>query len=174
VERIDFTYTSPEHSPGFLLWQLHMVWQRKLNQVLTPLNLTHAQFILLTSLGQYSNESTKISQSDLASLCQIDVMTTSKSIRLLASKNLVIRTNSENDGRAFILDLTPSGKLLLEKAKSAVEKSDSEFFSSLGKEKKLLKLMKLHTKLLTTHGMQIESTEDNQKKTIAKKDKSSK
>jgi len=156
VEGIDFTYTNPEESPGFLLWQLHMVWQRKLNQVLLPLNLTHAQFILLTGLGRGINGRSIISQTELASLCQIDVMTTSKSIRLLASKNLVSRNNSENDGRAFMIELTFEGQNILESAKKAVEKSDADFFSTLGKEKKLLKLMKLNRKLLGAHGFKLE------------------
>jgi aromatic ring-opening dioxygenase catalytic subunit (LigB family) len=43
------SYKESEDSPGFLLWQLTALWQRKLNTLLKDLDLTHAQFVVLMS-----------------------------------------------------------------------------------------------------------------------------
>jgi len=171
VELIDFTYQQPELSPGYLLWQLHMVWQRKLNQILIPFNLTHAQFVLLTSINKLSSTYDSISQSDIATVCHLDVMTVSKSIRLLETKKLISRLLSANDGRAFTLALTDSGLALLNNAKTAVAESDAEFFQSIGKEKKLLKLMKLQAKLLSVHTSMPNITDSSAPKTNKQKNK---
>ena len=39
----------PEESLGFLLWRATLRWQRGVAAVLTPLDLTHVQFVLLAS-----------------------------------------------------------------------------------------------------------------------------
>src|SRR5262249_15030206 len=43
-------FTTPEQSPGFLLWRATLAWQRRMRSVLTPHDLTHVQFVLLASL----------------------------------------------------------------------------------------------------------------------------
>jgi hypothetical protein len=40
---------APDKSPGFLLWQVTLRWQRKVTIALAPLDLTHVQFVLLAT-----------------------------------------------------------------------------------------------------------------------------
>ncbi|HEY0518719.1 MAG TPA: hypothetical protein VGC84_04425, partial [Ilumatobacteraceae bacterium] len=44
-------FASPDLSPGFVLWQVATVWQREIRDALADLELTHAQFVLLASVG---------------------------------------------------------------------------------------------------------------------------
>ena len=39
----------PERSPGFLLWRVTLAWQRAMRAALAPHDLTHVQFVLLTT-----------------------------------------------------------------------------------------------------------------------------
>ena len=42
-------FTEATDSPGFLLWQVTTLWQRRIRQALEPFELTHTQFVLLFS-----------------------------------------------------------------------------------------------------------------------------
>ena len=42
-------FSEPEHSPGFLLWQVSSLWRRKIETALYPLGITHVQFVLLAN-----------------------------------------------------------------------------------------------------------------------------
>ena len=59
-KEIDFHFKSPNDSPGFLLGQVTMLWQRKLKKVLDPLDLTHTQFVLLAALGWLSKNNNSV------------------------------------------------------------------------------------------------------------------
>ena len=52
-KQINFHFKSPNDSPGYLLGQLTMLWQRKQKKVLDPLDLTQTQFVLLAALGGF-------------------------------------------------------------------------------------------------------------------------
>ena len=51
---VNFQFQRPEDSPGYVLWQLTMAWQRLIKQQLDPLDLTHTQFVLLAALAWLS------------------------------------------------------------------------------------------------------------------------
>lgn len=42
-------FSGPNTSPGFLLWQSTQSWRRKVGKALAEFDLTHVQFVLLTS-----------------------------------------------------------------------------------------------------------------------------
>ena len=42
-----FGFESPDDSPGFLLWQVTNLWQRRIRAALEPLGLTHVQFVFV-------------------------------------------------------------------------------------------------------------------------------
>lgn len=46
----NFQFASPDDSPGFLLWQVSNLWQRKMKAELSDLGLTHVQFVLLAGI----------------------------------------------------------------------------------------------------------------------------
>ena len=45
-----FSVQEADESTGFLLWQVTMLWQRRIAAVLRPQGLTQVQFALLASL----------------------------------------------------------------------------------------------------------------------------
>jgi DNA-binding MarR family transcriptional regulator len=130
--KIEFHFKKPEDSPGYLLGQLTMLWQRKQKRVLDPLNLTHTQFALLCALAWLSRESDKVTQVDIANQGNADRMMVSKVLRTLEEKKFVIRYQHPTDTRAKTIKLTPDGEKVLQKAIVCVETADLDFFQKLG------------------------------------------
>lgn len=133
-DKIEFSFKSPEDSPGYLLGQLTMIWHRKLKQVLDPLDLTHTQFALLAAVAWLSKKSDFITQIDVANQGNADRMMVSKVLRTLQDKKFITRQEHPTDTRAKIIKMTTEGETVLQKAIVAVENADLEFFSSLGQD----------------------------------------
>ena len=129
---IEFHFKSPEDSPGYLLGQVTMLWQRKLKKVLDPLGLTQTQFVLLAALVWLSKKSKAVTQVDIANQSNADRMMVSKVLRTLADKGFVTRHEHETDTRAKTILLTASGGIAFKKALKAVEDADLDFFASMG------------------------------------------
>lgn len=130
-KEIDFHFKSPSDSPGYLLGQLTMFWQRKQKKVLDPLNLTQTQFVLLAALGWLSKKSNTVTQVDIANQSNADRMMVSKVLRTLEDKGFITRKAHETDTRSKIIRLTNKGEGVLQKAIIAVENADLDFFASL-------------------------------------------
>ena len=148
--KIDFSFKSPNDSPGYLLGQLTMLWQRKQKKVLDPLDLTHTQFVLLAALGWLSKKSNAVTQVDIANQGNADRMMVSKVLRTLEDKGFITRQEHETDTRAKTIRLTTNGQLVLQKAIIEVENADLEFFSSL--ENKLASFNKNMVQLINKNG----------------------
>ena len=131
-EKIEFHFKSPNDSPGYLLGQLSMLWQRKQKRVLDPLDLTHTQFVMLAALAWLSRSSDSVTQVDIANQSNSDRMMVSKVLRTLEEKKFVTRQEHETDTRAKTIKLTAAGKVVLQKAIVQVENVDLDFFSILG------------------------------------------
>jgi DNA-binding MarR family transcriptional regulator len=130
-KEIDFHFKSPDDSPGYLLGQLTMLWQRKQKKVLDPLDLTQTQFVLLAALGWLSKKSKVVTQVDIANQSNADRMMVSKVLRTLEDKQFITRQEHETDTRAKTIRLTTNGKLVLQKAIIEVENADLDFFATL-------------------------------------------
>jgi DNA-binding MarR family transcriptional regulator len=133
-KKIEFHFKKPEDSPGYLLGQLTMLWQRKQKRVLDPLDLTHTQFVLLCALAWLSRESDKVTQVDIANQGNADRMMVSKVLRTLEEKKFITRHEHPTDTRAKTIKLTPGGEKVLQKAIICVETVDLDFFCKLGKD----------------------------------------
>ncbi len=133
-KNIEFNFNSSDDSPGYLLAQLTMLWQRKQKRVLDPLNLTHTQFVLLAALGWLSKESDAVTQIDIANQSNTDKMMVSKVLRTLEQKGFVTRQEHETDTRAKAISMTADGEIALQKAIEMVESADLIFFSELGEK----------------------------------------
>ena len=130
-KKIEFQFKSPNDSPGYLLGQLTMLWQRKQKKVLDPLDLTHTQFVLLAALAWLSRTSDSVTQVDIANQSNADRMMVSKVLRTLEEKGFIARREHKTDTRAKIINLTVSGETVLQKAIIVVENADLDFFSVL-------------------------------------------
>jgi len=125
-------FSEPEGHPGFVMWQLGMLWQRKIKNGLDSIGITHAQFLLLASLDFLSGQKSVVSQQDLARHCRIDKMMTSKILRILQKKGLLQRKKNKMDSRAKTLVLSEAGQEVLSKAYKIVENTDGDFLVPLG------------------------------------------
>jgi DNA-binding MarR family transcriptional regulator len=125
-------FSDPEDHPGFLMWQLGMLWQRKIKSGLDTIGITHAQFLLLASLDFVSTQKNIITQQDIARHCRIDKMMTSKILRILQKKGLLLRKKNKMDSRAKTLALSDSGIEVLTRAYKIIENTDGDFLVPLG------------------------------------------
>jgi len=131
TKKIEFQFNKPGDSPGFLLAQVTILWQRRQKRVLDPLNLTHTQFVLLSSLTWLSRENDSVTQIDIAKLSNTDRMMVSKVLRTLEEKKFITRHEHQTDTRAKIIKLTQEGASVLQKAVVKVESADADFFSAI-------------------------------------------
>jgi DNA-binding MarR family transcriptional regulator len=125
-------WAGPEQSPGFLMWQVTLAWQRAMRAALAPHDLTHVQFVLLATAWWLGKEELPTQQA-LASQAGTDTMMTSQVIRKLADRGLVVREEDPADARARRIRVTKAGLKVLTPALADVERADETFFASLGK-----------------------------------------
>ncbi|MFD1940219.1 MarR family winged helix-turn-helix transcriptional regulator [Nonomuraea mangrovi] len=119
---------SPGESPGFLLWHATLRWQRDITAALTPLDLTHVQFVLLACTWWLNTHGEHPNQLALARQAGTDVKMTSQVLRALETKGLVEREVDPADTRAKRLRVTAAGAELAPRAIAAVEQVDARFF----------------------------------------------
>ncbi|MET3878019.1 MarR family transcriptional regulator [Chitinophaga sp. OAE865] len=131
AKEIKFRFKSPNDSPGYLLGQVTMLWQRKQKKVLDPLDLTQTQFALLAALGWLSKKNKAVTQVDIANQSNADRMMVSKVLRTLEEKGFITRQEHETDTRAKTIRLTSDGGAVLQKALIEIEKADLDFFAAL-------------------------------------------
>lgn len=129
-----FAYQQPEENTGYLLWQVSMRWQLRMNQQLRTVGLTLTQFSLLAGLYWLDQQGEAVTQQRLADYANTDKMMTSKVLQTLAKKGLVERLDNPQDGRAKHLRPTPAGERLLRQANNLVEQVDAAFFAPIGFE----------------------------------------
>lgn len=121
-------FVNSNDSVGLLFWKTSVLWQRKIKEVLQPLDLTHTQFVILAVVEELSETIDEITQKMISDFSMIDVMTVSSTIRLLEKKKYICRLASENDTRAYSISNTKIGKKRLQEAVKKVEIIDNEFF----------------------------------------------
>ncbi|MEN2399383.1 MarR family transcriptional regulator [Flavobacterium sp. MC2016-06] len=130
-KEIEFQFKSPSDSPGYLLGQLTTLWQRKQKKVLDPLDLTQTQFVFLAAVGWLSKKQEFVTQIDIANQSNADRMMVSKVLRTLEEKRFLTRKEHSTDTRAKVIKLTDDGSIVLQKALTAIENADLDFFSNL-------------------------------------------
>ncbi len=128
-----FGFKSPEESPGFLLWQVTVQWQRKIKSAIEPLGLTHPQFVICALLLWFNENDIAPTQIAIIEKSKLDKMTVSASLKKLSEQDLIQREESLSDTRAKLVSLTSQGKRLIKKAIKIVENTDHLFFSKLKK-----------------------------------------
>jgi DNA-binding MarR family transcriptional regulator len=120
-----------ERIPGFLLWQVSKLWQRRLNAALEYLNLTSTQAIILGNIVRMAGQKKTVTQIALSEITKVDPMTTSQAIRTLEKKKLIKRVVSKTDKRAFSILPTRQGAQITMKALQAFVAAHESFFESL-------------------------------------------
>lgn len=128
-----FGFEKPEHSPGFLLWQTMVTWQRRIKKALDPYDISHAQFVILANVLWFEGVKQTPTQILIVRSTKLDKMTVSKSLKKLVAQGLIKRAEHKDDTRAKSVLLTTEGKTMASKLVPIVEKIDEEFFGVMGR-----------------------------------------
>lgn len=135
-QEIVFNFSSPESSHGFLLYKVYATWEGGIKNVLKKHNLTHPQFVILTTTAWFVTFEEAPTQKALSEKTGIDVMTTSVIIQSLIKKWYIQRTPATEDKRAYKISLTEIGKKKVQESMDAVDTYDKAFFSTLSEDEK--------------------------------------
>ena len=118
-------------STGLLFIRAYHKWHGLIKNELKTIDLTHPQFVILTTLAALLRQQEWVSQTDIARFSDMDVMTVSQIIRLLIKKELIMREVHPKDSRANIILLTDTGLQKVNQALPLVEGIDQAFFGKL-------------------------------------------
>jgi len=128
-----FGFDKPEDSPGFLMWQTTITWQRLIKKVLDSYDISHAHFVILAITLWHESKKQVVSQSLIIRQSKLDKMTVSKAFKKLVSKGYVKRMEHKEDTRAKSIHLTKKGTELISKLIPIIEKVDEDFFIAINK-----------------------------------------
>lgn len=128
-----FGFEKPEHSPGFLLWQTMVTWQRRIKKALDPYDISHAQFVILANVLWFEGVKQTPTQILIVRSTKLDKMTVSKSLKKLVTQDLIKRAEHKDDTRAKSVHLTREGKTMTSTLVPIVEKIDEEFFGVMSR-----------------------------------------
>lgn len=131
---VKFPFGNPEDSPGFLLWQTTVTWQRLIKKVLDPYNVSHAQFVILSLTLWFEHQGQVPTQIMIVNKSKLDKMTVSKSLKKLVTQGFIARSENEQDTRSKIVRLTPQGKAMAEKLLPLIIQIDQKFFKPFNPE----------------------------------------
>lgn len=124
--------TLKDATPGHLVWLLSNRWRTAMDQALAPLDLTHAQYVLLASLSGMERSGTRPSQRELADFTGLEALYVSKLARSLEAAGLVRRTRDAEDTRVVRLALTDAGHAAVRPAIDAVQVLLDRLLTPLG------------------------------------------
>lgn len=136
-----FGFERPEDSPGFLLWQTTITWQRLIKKALDEYQISHGQFVIMACLLWFAEQQQAPTQAMIIELTKLDKMTVSQALKKLTAIKLVTRKEHPSDTRAKVVQLTATGKALTGKLAPIVEGIDEAFFAGLdsSEQKQLIK-----------------------------------
>ena len=120
------------HTAGYLIWHLSIKWRVAVDRALKRFGLTHAHYLLLASLHEFSRSGAKPSQRDLADFAGLEVMYVSKLVRPLEHSGLLRRADHAADPRAFQLELTARGADLVGQAAGVMRELFDELLLPIG------------------------------------------
>jgi DNA-binding MarR family transcriptional regulator len=116
----------PNALAGFDLWRDAMAWQRRVSRALRSCGLTHTQVLVLAALDSASKSAEDaVSQSTIARAAGLDRVTVSGVVRALEARQLVDRSVTFGDARAWRVILTRKGTLALVAALPLLEQASA-------------------------------------------------
>ena len=122
-----FGFDAPEDSPGFLLWQTTIFWQRMIKKVLESHDISHAQFVIMAILLWWHGQKKEVTQIDIIKMPKLDKMTVSKSLKKLVGMDLVAKYENIDDTRTKSVQLTTLAAMIV----PIIEGVDEDFFAKL-------------------------------------------
>lgn len=127
-------------STGLMFLRTYNRWHSEIKKQLKKIDITHPQFVVLTTIGYLIQEKAEITQVMIANLAGMDVMSLSQILVLLEKKGYIERRQHSKDTRANAIFLTPCGREKMIASLPIVEKIDELFFGSLGESEATFRL----------------------------------
>lgn len=120
-----------------IMWEISKRLGRSRQRFLETFGLTTSQMEILGALFSHweSNSTDEMTQITLSKLTFIDPMTTSTIVKNLEKKELIYRTQSQVDSRAFCVNLSEKGKSLVMKVAEEVGCFKKNMFCNVDKER---------------------------------------
>ena len=91
---------APENAIGFVLWRITARYQREMDRVLGPVELSQLQFVTLALVGWFERSGTIATQIELSRFGGIHPMQLSLMLKTLEAKQFIVRKRDALDSRA--------------------------------------------------------------------------
>ncbi|WP_261568835.1 MarR family winged helix-turn-helix transcriptional regulator [Frankia gtarii] len=117
---------------GYLVWRLSLQWRVAVDRAVAPLGLTHARYVLLSSLYGLRRGGQAPSQRRLAEHTGLEALYVSKLARALEADGLLTRDRDPVDARAMRLVLTDRGVEVARAAIDVVQRLLDQLLAPLG------------------------------------------
>ncbi len=122
----------PASTTGSLVWRLSTRWRASVDRAVAAHGLTHATYVVLSSLYASTRSGDPPQQRELAATTGLEPAYISKLVASLERDGLVRRVTDAADTRAWRLTLTRSGRTRVERAMATVQELHRELLAPLG------------------------------------------
>lgn len=151
---INGSHTIETHGPGFMIRRLQQVSVSFFHDELRPLSLTPLQATVLRALGKEDG----LDQVSLASRAVVDSSTIKDVVHRLEQNKAVKRKQSSVDKRMKIVELTETGRKLLNDSVPLANIAADKLLAPLT-ERERQQLLKIIAKIVTAHDPETASGE---------------
>lgn len=124
----------PKRKIGFLIKQVHILQEQRLNKKLNHLGLTAAQTFAIINIFRARESGKKLTQKDLERILDISNPTLTGILNRLESKGLIVRVPCKHDARSKYIEVTDKASGLDKEIRKAFEESEKELLGSLSDE----------------------------------------
>lgn len=106
----------PGDAVGFLIWRATMAYQRRAEEALAAVGVTHLQFAVLATSAWLGQRNAEVSQRSIVDQSGIREAQVSLMIKALRQKEFLTQTLGERDPRVRAIKITSEGMRVLEDA----------------------------------------------------------
>ena len=124
----------PNKKTGFLIKQVHILQEQRLNRKFEHFGLTAAQTFTLVSLFKAREKNEKLNQKDLERILDISNPTVTGILNRLEAKDLIRRVTCKHDARIRYIEVTKKAIELDKEIRKTFKEADEQLVSSLTPE----------------------------------------
>ena len=119
---------------GFLIKQVHILQEQRLNRKFEHFGLTAAQTFTLVSLFKAREKNEKLNQKDLERILDISNPTVTGILNRLEAKDLIRRVTCKHDARIRYIEVTKKAIELDKEIRKTFKEAEEQLVSSLTPE----------------------------------------
>ena len=124
----------PNKKTGFLIKQVHILQEQRLNRKFEHFGLTAAQTFTLVSLFKAREKNEKLNQKDLERILDISNPTVTGILNRLEVKDLIRRVTCKHDARIRYIEVTKKAIELDKEIRKTFKEAEEQLVSSLTPE----------------------------------------